>query len=425
MRSISEIETCIDELTKDLWRLVAFCKSTQDPVPPSKHEARESVLANLAKLQAWLDIPEDFIQRLAVQTQILACLEWLGEFHVLACIPLIGSVPISDLAELANVPEAQLRRVAGMTSTVGFLQEQQPGHIAHTALSAPFVTGLSHIDAAMFLARTAAPAALQMATATNRFGHSNNPEESAYTLATNLPLRFTTACDSSRILQRQWPAYFRYGAGNTDGAPVVDILMSLGRLDALRVSNPCIVEIGAQSIGATSLMALYPTLNYIVQTDCAESMLPSAATPSATASQQQLDPFITVQQRVSSLPQPVKNATIYILRLGLSLWSSLSDRILVELRSHMDVLRHLPSSSLVLILRLRPGLGAENTHRNTLTRLSDLTFHQLANEHLLELCEVSDLIVRACDRLVIFNTVSLHSTGETALELRYQARGVV
>jgi hypothetical protein len=98
-----------------------------------------------------------------------------------------------------------------MTATAGLLQEPQPGHIAHSALSAPFVTKPSYLDAVMFLAGTAAPAALKMPTATQRFEDSESPYETAYTVAFDTADTFANACKLQPKLQRQWPAYLRHG----------------------------------------------------------------------------------------------------------------------------------------------------------------------------------------------------------------------
>lgn len=160
---------------------------------------------------------------------------------MLACIPLDGSVPIEDVSIIANVPEAQLRRVLHMTTIVGFLQEAQPGHIAHTSLSANFVTRPSYLDAALFLAETAAPAALHMQSATKRYGQSSNPSECAYSLAFNTAQSFQATCKQRPKLRRQFPSYFRYlSEGSDDNAIAVKLL---GRLDWLQLGNARVVDV--------------------------------------------------------------------------------------------------------------------------------------------------------------------------------------
>lgn len=275
MNSLTQLETHTKELVTAVKNLANYYRNAEvhystpqlrvpSEAPSEIHRAKRTILASVTKLQMLLDEPADFLQRLAgqvrslslpkypcsklnffflfllyVQDQLLACLQWLGEFQVLACIPLSGSVPAKDVADLVGVPETQLCRVVRMTATAGFLNEPQPGHIAHTALSAPFVTKPSFLDAAMFLAETAAPTALQMAVATQRYGNSNRPNESAYNLAFNTSQTFQSACEQRSKLQRQWPAYLRY-VGDVDDS-VTEVLT---RLDWLSLGNACIVEVG-------------------------------------------------------------------------------------------------------------------------------------------------------------------------------------
>lgn len=100
------------------------------------------------------------------KNQLLACLKWLGEFQVIACVPLSGSVSIEELADLTDVPRSILSRVVRMTATAGFLHEPKPGFVAHTSLSSSFSTELNHFDAAMFLCNNVAPSALRLASVT-------------------------------------------------------------------------------------------------------------------------------------------------------------------------------------------------------------------------------------------------------------------
>lgn len=147
-------------------------------------------------------------------------------------------MPAREVADLAGVPEAQLCRVVRMTATASFLHEPQPGHIAHTALSAPFVTNLSFLDAAMFLAETAAPTSLQMAVATQRRGDLEPSIDSAYSVAFSTSQPFNSACTNRSRLQRQWSAYYRY-AGDAD----VSVTELLGRLNWRSLGSACIVDV--------------------------------------------------------------------------------------------------------------------------------------------------------------------------------------
>ena len=143
-------------------------------------------------------------------------------------------MPIEDVAGLSGVPEAQLARVIRLTATAGFLYEPQPALVAHSALSAPFVTNPSYLDAAMFLAEFAAPAALEMAPTTQRFGESDRPNESAYNVALNTTKPFHTALQERTKLHRQWSAYLRHAGGLHEAEEVTDVLT---RFDWTNVST--------------------------------------------------------------------------------------------------------------------------------------------------------------------------------------------
>ncbi|THC93442.1 hypothetical protein EYZ11_007061 [Aspergillus tanneri] len=191
--------------------------------PPEAHRARKSTLAAIHQLEVLLGEPTDFLQRLAIQVSYKEGTE------VLACIPLHGSVPMKDVSDLADVPEARLWRVVRMTATAGFLQEPEPGSVAHTALSALFFTKPSHLDAAMFLAGTLSPAALQMADTTKHLEWSEHPKTSS----------FASHYEQQPRLQRQCMAYLRYATGDAS-ATGTDILTCLERL---RGSNAHVVEV--------------------------------------------------------------------------------------------------------------------------------------------------------------------------------------
>lgn len=181
------------------------------------------------------------------QVEILACLKWLAEFQILACIPQEVSLPIGDLADLAGVPEGQLRRVIRLTASYGFLKETKPNFVSHTAMSAQFLASQSLCDATVFIAATATPSALQMADAT-RLATANRSSRmaTAYDLALNPPRPFHAACQERSKLSRQWKAYLAHAARSHSEDEMVD---TFSRLNWSSLGNACIVEASPLSRG--------------------------------------------------------------------------------------------------------------------------------------------------------------------------------
>ncbi|KAF7176464.1 hypothetical protein CNMCM7691_002782 [Aspergillus felis] len=425
-----QLETCTRELCSALRSLATQLANVQLPLAcpgdgqtrviyadPSHeaYRARESALANLNKLQLMLFSPGDFLEQLALQTQLLACIQWLGEFQVPACIPLDGSALMKDVSDLIGVPETKLARIIRMANLGGFLQEPTPGHIAHSPLSAAFVAKPSYLDAAMFLAGTVAPAAWEMAILTKQARES--PHEAPRDVI--LHKGFFTKADKTQLprLQRQWQAYLRHGLGHhCDTA--TDILTCL---EPLRTSAALVVEVGARSTERVIALAnKYPSFRLIAQ-------LSPAASPAPTPKLQH--PRIQLQQRLPGTPQPVGDAAVYIINFPLpepgATWTSLMAEIDSELRAHLTALQKRPEATVVLTAPALPERGTAHADPDLGSRLRDLSLMQLANEREHEMSEVVNLLNGMGDgegRLVLVNKVrSGGRHGAVALEIKYQA----
>ena len=129
-----------------------------------------------------------------------------------------------------------------MTATAGFLCELSPGQIAHTALSSPFVTNLTYLDAGMFLAETAAPAALHMTNLAQSHNLQETMTTSAYTVAFDTAETFETACAERSQLRRRWMAYRRCVQDPHDSVAEL-----LARLNWNALGSACIVDVSALS----------------------------------------------------------------------------------------------------------------------------------------------------------------------------------
>jgi hypothetical protein len=325
-----------------------------------------------------------------------------------------------------------------MTATAGFLRESEPGYIAHTDLSAPFVTKLHYLDATMFLAETATPAALHMAEATRCLTGPEHRNETAYQQASRTSQTFQSACAQRPKLQRQWAAYVQCAGAIDDG--VIELLR---HLDWNHLGNACVVDvrchapIGCDVISfklmanaqvntdsteiATTLAEIYPNLRLIVQ--MSERALPTVDT-------KDLNPRIALQKRKPGAPQTVKDAAVYIARFRSPAssvsYQSLSQSILSELRAHVGILSTNTSATLLLAPCLLPKPGTVAVHVEAAARIRDLSLLQLINEGEMAINELNEIVTGFRDsmgQLTVVNKLQLPNTATVAVGVKYQPYG--
>ncbi|KAJ5952328.1 uncharacterized protein N7479_010741 [Penicillium vulpinum] len=431
MDSLTELETYANELITAVKGLAGYSLSTEvsqssasqpssDPGAQKEcHRAKACILSNIAKIKMLVSEPTGFLENLTTQMQILACLRWLGEFQILACIPLVGSVSIKDVAHLSGVPETYLDRIVRLTATSGFLHVSQPSHVSHTPLSAPFVTNPSLLDAVMFLAESAAPAALQMAAATQQFGDSHQPNETAYNMALGTTKPFHTAHKEQPKLSRQWSSYLNYAEGLHAVGSITDILTQLNWSNISHVAR-CVVEVGAQSTAtARGLADMHPSLHFVVQITDPASTIPVNKLISPFDRELGISPRIKVTNRVLGTRQVNTDAAIYILHLP----SSLS-AIRAELQVHLEALRANGGIMLILTARLLPEPGSmPNPEVEAVARSRGLSLLQLANEAEIEMVELLELIGTVRDnvgKLIVTNKLRSRNSLVVALVVEHQ-----
>ena len=88
--------------------------------------------------------------------------------------------------------------------------------MAHSPLSAQFVTKPSLLDATTFLAETAAPAAMRMADATRLHTKAQQAHISAYAIAFDPSTSFAARCEQEPKLRRHLAAFQRLEANIVD-----------------------------------------------------------------------------------------------------------------------------------------------------------------------------------------------------------------
>ncbi|CBF80173.1 uncharacterized protein ANIA_07819 [Aspergillus nidulans FGSC A4] len=379
--------------------------------------------------------PAGFLQQFALQaslcTQLLANLQWLCEFQVLACIPLDGEVAFEEVADISNVPVDQLQRVVRLMVTAGFLSERPSGHVAHTPLSASFVTEPELLDAALFLAQVAVPAALKMPRSTcqpDPYDRGLSPSLIARSesRATGLEDRPDPAQPK---VQRQFAAYLARGI--LDEPLAVDEVLRL--VDWGAIGPATIVDIHPPSTSTIGMIAaLGPAAQLVIQTSSpgnGQSGPITGSEPSWVT--YQLPPSISnrvsVHSRGAGAPQTVLGPAVYIVRIPspspMLPWTKLRSQTVMELQAHLQVLRTQPTSRLMIAALVLPSPGTVNQETESMVRLRDMSLLQLSNERQPTKTEIVEIVTGIRDSggcLVV--TREIHTTASAAigLEVRYE-----
>ncbi|KAL4898953.1 hypothetical protein BDW74DRAFT_184229 [Aspergillus multicolor] len=383
-----------------------------------------------------------FLQQLAMQ--LLANLQWLCELQVLACIPLDGEVALEEVAEISNVPVDQLQRVVRLMMTAEFLCEQSSGHVAHTPLSASFVTEPDLLDASLFLAQVAVPAALRMPRSIDQH-HPDDPDLSSTLIAqadsraagpglglgSRLRSGYAAGFDPGQPrAQRLFAAYLARAI--LDEGSAVDEVLKL--VDWGAIGAGTVVDVHPPSITTIAMIAgLTPELQFVLQTSApsnGHSGLMTGLEVSAWMTYQlpaTISPRVTVQSRAPAAPQTVVGAAVYVLRVPspspILPWASLRTQTMLELQAHLPVLRTQSESRLLITALVLPAPRTIDYEAETLVRLRDMSLLQLANERQPGKTEIVEMIAGIRDSggcLVVTREVQTTASAAIGLEVRYE-----
>ncbi|KAK2594655.1 hypothetical protein QQS21_007631 [Conoideocrella luteorostrata] len=139
---------------------------------------------------------------------------------------------------------------------------------------------------------------------------------------------------------------------------------------------------------------------------------------------------ITVTYGAASMPQPITDASVYILHLPLSYDTPASVNGFLaagkaELEKYLDILRVSGAHMLVLTTRLLPEPGRmSNPEVEAVPRIRDLSMLQLANGSEMEMTDVLNMINSASDgagRLVVTSQLRSKDGMVAALTTQFKA----
>ncbi|GJC98600.1 hypothetical protein ColKHC_07426 [Colletotrichum higginsianum] len=329
-------------------------------------------------------------------TQLLACLRWLGQFHVLAYVPLTETVAYNDLADLAGVPPAQIRRIVRMAATDGILCSPQPDRVAHTPLSAQMYKKPSYLDAIRFTAETVVPTSLRMADATRRRMRYHQEDANPFRVTTDSSLSLASACERDHKLRRSAITFRRLTSVNRTSA-VLEILSSVG-LEELEQTVVDMHEGTKQK-----------------------------SEPAYSSQRIETSSWLEIQSRAPGTTQNETNAAVYLLHVPDPFFYA-SSSAHAELRAHFDVLRTNETVTVILIADVVPQSGSRGGRGGSpdgpaeaRALLNDVLLLQAGHDVVFDMKRLealSEFAREGADRVTVVNQLSSASHSLVAFVLR-------
>lgn len=184
-----------------------------------KKESRDEIIEHAAQIKKLVHDPSSFLTELHIQQQQYYSIQWLTHFDILGQIPLSpNEVSYHTVAESRKVPESVLRSVARMAMTTGFLCESPNGNLTHTALSASFVEDEHMRVQLRHMFNATIPVMAGLVKATEKWGDTRAPNETAYNIANSTDLPFFAHLKAHPYLQKNFEDYMKSRAVSHTGS---------------------------------------------------------------------------------------------------------------------------------------------------------------------------------------------------------------
>lgn len=115
----------------------------------------------------------------------VSSLRWVYHSNIAAAIPLDRAVTFEEVAAATGVDEDHSKRMLRHAMTNRLFCEPEPGKVAHTASSALLVRSQALNDWVGYTTEESFPVSAKVVEAYEKFGASQKPNESAYSIAFN------------------------------------------------------------------------------------------------------------------------------------------------------------------------------------------------------------------------------------------------
>lgn len=113
----------------------------------------------------------------------MSSLRWIYHFKIAEAVPLDRAIPFAEIAKEKGVDEDLLKRIMRHAMTNRIFHEPESGLVAHTSVSALLVRSRSLNDWVGYTSEETYPASTRLVEAHEKYGNSEKPNESAYSIA--------------------------------------------------------------------------------------------------------------------------------------------------------------------------------------------------------------------------------------------------
>ncbi|KEY63840.1 hypothetical protein S7711_09903 [Stachybotrys chartarum IBT 7711] len=364
---------------------------------------------NLTVPKPSLHDASSFMTQLLIQQQQYYCLEFLCHFRILDLIPVRpGSASYADVAEKANVPASRLRAVARMVMTTGFLAETAEGNVSHSEISAAFVENTHMRVQLQHMVEQTVSLMAAFTKATELWGDSKVPNQTAYNLARGTDLPFFEHLKSRPDLSSEFDAYMKSQAVAISTSKADHLLRGFDWM--LPGTEPIVVDVGGGGgDAAVTLAKAYPHLRVIVQDQAGPI---NNARGLVKTLPENISRRIELQEHDIFQKQPVTGADVYFMRTIIHDWPD-AEAITI-LRHLVDAMK--PSSRIVLMDMVLPAPGTDSPIFEGAIRQKNLAMIQTFNAKERE-AEEWQALIKAVDPRIGIRAISrpggsLHSVIE-------------
>lgn len=299
------------------------------------------------------------------------CLRWIINLNVLQHIPKDGSISYTDLATSAGVPEQQLKSVVRMAAANGLLQETNLATVAHSPTSALIASDESFLNWARFLTNYSVPSAYHFADATQKWGSTEEKNQTAFNIAMNVDVPFFGYLKANAQMNNMFSSYMR----NVASSEATSFKHLLAGFDwGSLAPGATVVDVGGSGgHGSRAIAKEFPNLQFIVQ-DLPDTIENAKKTINGEAAK--FEDQVRFMPHDFFTPQPVTDADIYLLRMIIHDWP---DEPATTILGHLRDALKKPGSRIVIMDTILPQPGSVSLLQERTLRVRDLTMMQVFN----------------------------------------------